>query len=84
MTEKNLSLTAEFFSQNVVHSESEGTDLLLQDDGSRQLEQFAKNYYHNVRWNFSSERKKLAAWTANKKSRWLYFSFSSPAEVGEK
>ena len=51
---------------NLVHSESEGTDLLLQDDESRQLEQFAKDFYNNVRWNFSDERKKLAQWTANK------------------
>ena len=51
---------------NLVHSESEGTDLLLQDHESCQLEQLAKNYYHNVRWNFSSERRKLAAWTADK------------------
>jgi len=49
-----------------VHSESEGTDLLLQDNESRQLEQLAKECYHNVRWNFSGERKKLAQWTANK------------------
>ena len=51
---------------NVVHSESEGTDLLLQDDESRQLEQLAKNSYYNVRWNFSDERKKLAKWTSDK------------------
>ena len=29
---------------NVVHSESEGTDLFLQDDESRQLEQLAKDF----------------------------------------
>ncbi len=51
---------------NVVHSESAGTDLFLQDDASRQLEQFAKNIYHHVRWNFSDERKKLAEQTADK------------------
>ena len=51
---------------NLVHSESEGTDLFLQDDESRQLEQLTKNIYHNVRWNFSSERKKLAEQTAEK------------------
>ena len=51
---------------NLVHSESQGTDLLLQDDESRQLEQFAKDLCHNVRWNFSDERKKLAEWTAKK------------------
>ena len=51
---------------NVVHSESAGTDLLLQDDESRQLEQLAKDFYHHVRWNFSDERKKLAEQTADK------------------
>ena len=51
---------------NMVHSQSEGTDLFLQNDESHQLELLAKDCYHNVRWNFSSERKKLAEWTANK------------------
>lgn len=51
---------------NVVHSESAGTDLLLQDDESRQLELLAKNIYHHVRWNFSHERKKLAEQTSEK------------------
>ena len=50
----------------LVHSESNGTDLLLQNDESRELEQFAKNSYHSVRWNFSGERKKLARQTAEK------------------
>lgn len=49
---------------SLVHSESEGTDLLLPFDESRQLEQFAKKSYNLVRWNFSSERKKLAVDTA--------------------
>ncbi len=49
---------------SLVHSESEGTDLLLPIDESRQLEQFAKKSYNLVRWNFSSERKKLAVDTA--------------------
>ena len=51
---------------NVVHSESEGIDLFLQDNESRQLEQLAKDCYHHVRWNFSHERKKLAEQTSDK------------------
>ena len=51
---------------SVVHSESKGTDLLLQNDESCQLEQLARDSYNNLRWNFSNERKKLAEWTAKK------------------
>ena len=48
----------------LVHSESSGTDLFLPNDESCQLEQFAKKSYRALRWNFSSERKKLAVDTA--------------------
>ena len=51
---------------SVVHTESDATDLLLSNDESDKLEQLAKNSYSNVRWNFSSERKRLAKWTAEK------------------
>ena len=51
---------------SLVHSESQGTDLLLPSDESRQLEQLSKDLYHHVRWNFSLERKKLAERTADK------------------
>ena len=51
---------------DVVHSESEGTDLFLQDDESHKLEQLSKDCYNSVRWNFSDERKRLAQWTSNK------------------
>ena len=50
----------------LVHSESIGANLLLQNDESGELEQLAKNSYNNVRWNFSYERKQLAQWTAKK------------------
>ena len=50
----------------LVHSESQRTDLLLPSDESRQLEQLSKDLYHNVRWDFSDERKKLAERTADK------------------
>ena len=50
----------------LVHSESQRTDLLLPSDESRKLEQLAKDLYHNVRWHFSLERKKLAERTADK------------------
>ena len=50
---------------NLVHSESQGTDLLLQTDESRQLESLSKDCYHSVRWDFSNERKQLAQRTAN-------------------
>lgn len=48
----------------LVHSESSRTDLLLQNDESNQLEQLTKKSYNLVRWDFSDERKKLAANTA--------------------
>ena len=51
---------------NLVHSESQGTDLFLQNNESCQLEQLAKKFCNNVRWDFSDERKKLADWTADK------------------
>ncbi len=50
----------------LVHSETQGTNLLLSSDESRKLEHLSKNFYHNVRWNFSLERKKLAERTADK------------------
>ena len=42
----------------VVHSE--GTDVLLQNDESRKLDELAKNSYSNVRWDFSSKFLNLA------------------------
>ena len=48
----------------LVHSESIGTDMFLPSDESGQLEQFEKKPYRSLRWNFSSERKKLAVDTA--------------------
>ena len=50
----------------LVHSESQGTDLLLSSDESCKLEQLSKDLYHHVRWNFSDERKKLAERTSDK------------------
>ena len=50
---------------SLVHSESQGVDLLLQNDESRLLESLSKNCYHSVRWDFSYERKQLAQRTAN-------------------
>ena len=49
----------------LVHSKSQGTDLLLPSDESRQLEQLSKDLYYNVRWDFSRERRKLADRTAD-------------------
>ena len=40
---------------NMVHSESQGTDVLLSADESGKLEQLAKNSYPNVRWDFSQQ-----------------------------
>ena len=50
---------------SLVHSESQGTDLILPSDESRKLEQLSKDLYQNVRWNFSLERRKLAERTAD-------------------
>ena len=47
----------------VVHSKSQGTDVLLQNDESRKLEQLAKNSYSNVRWDFSQQFLNLAKQT---------------------
>ena len=49
----------------MVHSEPQGTDLLLPTDESRELESLAKNCYHSLRWDFSYERLNLAKRTAN-------------------
>ena len=51
---------------SLVHSESKGTDMLLPDDESGELESLAKDCYNLVRWDFSSEQARLAKWTANK------------------
>ena len=45
---------------SLVHSESEGTDVLLQNNESGKLDSLAKNCYSNVRWDFSSQFLKLA------------------------
>ena len=50
----------------VVRSESKGTDLLLPDDESCVLDEFTKEYYQRVRWDFSLERKRFARLTADK------------------
>ena len=50
---------------SLIHSEPQGTDLLLLSDESRQLEQLSKDLYYNVRWDFSRERRKLADRTAD-------------------
>ena len=50
----------------LVHSESKGTDMLLPDDESGELDSLAKDCYKYVRWDFSSEQTRLAKWTANK------------------
>ena len=50
----------------LVHSESKGTDMLLSDDESGELDAIAKDFYKHVRWDFSSEQARLAKCTANK------------------
>ena len=45
---------------NLVHSESERIDVLLQNDESRKLDSLAKNSYSNVRWDFSQHFLKFA------------------------
>lgn len=45
---------------SLVHSESQGTDVLLQNDESRKLDSLAKNSYSNVRWDFSNQFLNLA------------------------
>ena len=50
----------------LVYSESKGSDMLLPLDESGELEEFAKDFYKHVRWDFSSEQTRLAKWTANK------------------
>ena len=45
---------------SLVHSESQSTDVLLQNDESGKLDELAKNSYPNVRWDFSSQFLKLA------------------------
>ena len=49
---------------NLVHSESERIDVLLQNDESRKLDSLAKNSYPNVRWNFSQQFLNLAKQTS--------------------
>ena len=51
---------------SLVHSESKGTDMLLPDDESSELDSLAKDCYKHVRWNFSSEQARLAKFTADK------------------
>ena len=48
----------------VVHSESQGTNVLLQTDESRKLDELAKNSYSNVRWDFSQHFLNLAKQTS--------------------
>ena len=50
----------------LIHSESKGTDMLLLDDESGELDSLAKDCYNLVRWNFSSEQARLAKFTADK------------------
>lgn len=48
---------------SVVHSESEGADVLLQNDESRKLDALAKRINKNVRWDFSQQFLNLAKQT---------------------
>ncbi len=49
---------------NLVHSEPQSTDVLLQTDESRKLEQLAERVNNNVRWDFSDQFLNLAKRTA--------------------
>ena len=49
---------------NMVHPESQSTDLLLQSDESGKLEQLAERVNNNVRWDFSDQFLNLAKRTA--------------------
>ena len=49
---------------NLVHSESERTDVLLQNDEPRKLDDLAKRSNNNVRWDFSSQFLNLAKQTS--------------------
>ena len=51
---------------SMVCAESKGTDMLLSDDESGELDELAKDFYKHVRWDFSSEQARLAKWTADK------------------
>lgn len=48
----------------MLHSESQGTDVLLSADKSRKLDNLAKNSYSNVRWDFSQHFLNLAKQTS--------------------
>ncbi|MBR0288369.1 MAG: hypothetical protein IJQ82_05265 [Selenomonadaceae bacterium] len=65
-TKEGLRLPTTYSQLPLVHSESKGTDMLLPDDESGELEEFAKDCYKHVRWDFSSEQARLAKFTANK------------------
>ena len=52
--------------RSLVYSESKGSDVLLSDDESCLLDDFTKEHYKCVRWDFSHERKQLAQRTVNK------------------
>ncbi len=51
---------------NLVHSEPQSTDLFLQSDESRKLEQLAERINNNVRWDFSQQFLNLAKQTSQK------------------
>ena len=52
--------------RTLVYTESRGTDVLLQNDESNGMDSLAKECYQHVRWDFSSERTRLAQLTAKK------------------
>jgi hypothetical protein len=52
--------------RSLLYSEPKETDLLLQVDESNGMDDLAKECYQQVRWDFSTERKRLAQLTAKK------------------
>ena len=52
--------------RSLVYTESRGTDVLLQTDESNGMDELAKECNQQVRWDFSSERTRLARLTAKK------------------
>ena len=52
--------------RTMVYTESRGTDVLLQNDESNGMDDLAKECNKHVRWDFSSERTRLAQLTAKK------------------
>mgnify|MGYP007101923127 CR=1 FL=1 len=65
-TKIGFCLPTTYSQRSLVHSESSGTDLLLQTDESNGLDELAKECYQHVRWDFSDERTRLALLTAKK------------------